>query len=53
MKSGTGMLGRFTTRLASAPSVVPAAEPAPAMEMAIAAAVAEPSPEPAVVANRL
>ena len=53
MKSGTGMLGRFTTRLASAPSVVPAAEPAPAMEMAIAAAVAEPAPEPAVVANRL
>jgi pilus assembly protein CpaF len=47
------MLGRFTTRLAAAPSVVPADEPAPVMEIAAPAPSAEPAPEPAVVANRL
>src|SRR5262245_5836235 len=52
MKSGVGMLGRFTARRVAAPSVVPSDEPAPVMEIA-APAAAEPAPEPAVVASRL
>jgi pilus assembly protein CpaF len=53
MKSGVGMLGRFTARRVAAPSVVPADEPAPVMEIAAPEPVAEPVPEPAMVASRL
>ena len=46
MKSGVGMLGRFTARVTAAPSLVPAAEPAPVIE------IAAPAPAPSPGRNR-
>jgi pilus assembly protein CpaF len=50
MKSGAGMLGRFTARRVAAPKLVP--EPAP-VETDALLPVADIAPDPAAVANRL